>query len=60
MLENVTGLLSANKGAAWTQVRHALRAPSSFAGTGSRPVRYDLSVQVVDMADLGVPQNRSG
>ena len=58
VLENVTGLLSANKGAAWTQVRHALRSPSSFAGGGSRPVRYDLSVQVVDMADLGVPQNR--
>lgn len=60
VLENVPGLLSANRGAAWTLVRHALRAPSSFAGTQqTRPsVRYDLSAQVVDMADLGVPQHR--
>ncbi len=58
VLENVTGLLSANRGAAWTQVRHALRSPSSFSGAPRKPVRYDLSVQVVDMADLGVPQHR--
>jgi DNA (cytosine-5)-methyltransferase 1 len=59
VLENVPGLLSANKGAAWTLVRHALRAPSSFVGQSQRTaVRYDLSAQVVDMADLGVPQQR--
>jgi DNA (cytosine-5)-methyltransferase 1 len=60
VLENVPGLLSANRGAAWTLVRHALRSPTSFAAqerTGS-PVRYDLTAQVVDMADLGVPQHR--
>lgn len=60
VLENVPGLLSANRGIAWTLVRHALRAPSSFTterldGPG---VRYDLSAQVADMADLGVPQHR--
>jgi DNA (cytosine-5)-methyltransferase 1 len=62
ILENVPGLLSANKGAAWTLVRHALRSPSSFVPLdqreGSTPVRYDLSAQVVDLADLGVPQHR--
>lgn len=62
VLENVPGLLSANKGAAWTLVRHALRSPSSFVPQdqreGSTPVRYDLSAQVVDLADLGVPQHR--
>lgn len=59
VLENVPGLLSANRGAAWTLVRHALRAPSSFAGDrGNGGVRYDISAQVVDMADLGVPQHR--
>lgn len=60
VLENVPGLLSANRGAAWTLVRHALRAPSSFASVDRRrpSVRYDLSAQVVDMADLGVPQHR--
>lgn len=60
VLENVPGLLSANRGAAWTLVRHALRAPSSFTGepTSRSGVRYDLSAQVVDMADLGVPQHR--
>lgn len=64
VLENVPGLLSANRGAAWTLVRHALRAPSSFATPKYSPrrsgpsVRYDLSAQVVDMADLGVPQHR--
>lgn len=59
VLENVPGLLSANGGAAWTLVRHALRSPTSFAGDGDgRPLRYDLSAQVVDMADLGIPQQR--
>jgi len=61
VLENVPGLLSANKGTAWTLVRHALRSPTSFAGsepTDRPPVRYDLSAQVIDMADLGVPQQR--
>ena len=63
VLENVPGLLSANRGVAWTLVRHALKSPSSFAvprpkrnrGPG---VHYDISAQVVDMADLGVPQHR--
>ena len=58
VVENVPGLLSANSGAAWTLVRHALRAPTSFASGKSPSVRYDLSAQVVDMADLGVPQHR--
>jgi DNA (cytosine-5)-methyltransferase 1 len=60
VLENVPGLLSANRGAAWTLVRHALRAPTSFAGTerSGPSVRYDLSAQVVDMADFGVAQHR--
>jgi DNA (cytosine-5)-methyltransferase 1 len=58
VLENVPGLLSANRGAAWTIVRHALRSPGSFV-TGSSPgLRYSVSAQVVDMADLGVPQHR--
>ena len=57
VLENVPGLLPANRGAAWTIVRHALRAPSSFLYR--KPgARYDLTAQVVDMADLGVPQHR--
>lgn len=57
VLENVPGLLSANRGAAWTIVRHALRAPSSFLHN-EPGVRYDVTAQVVDMADLGVPQHR--
>jgi DNA (cytosine-5)-methyltransferase 1 len=57
VLENVPGLLSANRGVAWTIVRHALRAPASFLYR-QPGVRYDLSAQVVDMADLGVPQHR--
>jgi DNA (cytosine-5)-methyltransferase 1 len=57
VLENVPGLLSANRGAAWTIVRHALRAPTAFL-YGSAGVRYDVAAQVVDMADLGVPQHR--
>lgn len=57
VLENVVGLLSANHGAAWTIVRHSLKAPSAFLGAERGP-RYDISAQVVDMADLGVPQHR--
>lgn len=57
VLENVVGLLSANRGAAWTIVRHALRAPSAFL-YGKAGVRYDISAQVVDTAELGVPQHR--
>jgi len=60
VVENVPGLLSANGGRAWTLVRHALRSPSTFVArprSASVP-RYDLSAQVVDMADLGVPQRR--
>ncbi len=64
LLENVPGLLSANRGVAWTLVRHALKSPSSFVDGApmnrpyGRGVHYDISAQVVDMADLGVPQNR--
>jgi DNA (cytosine-5)-methyltransferase 1 len=62
VLENVPGLLSANRGVAWTLVRHALKAPSSMVGGKSRRrkpgVHYDVSAQVIDMADLGVPQHR--
>lgn len=57
VLENVRGLLSANNGEAWLLVRHALRAPSQFL-RGALGPRYELSVQVVDFANLGVPQRR--
>ncbi|MDP9388132.1 MAG: DNA cytosine methyltransferase [Actinomycetota bacterium] len=57
IVENVVGLLSANLGAAWTIVRHSLRAPTAFIGE-PRGLRYDISAQVIDMADLGVPQHR--
>ena len=57
ILENVPGLLSANRGVAWTIVRHALRAPSAFL-YGQAGARYDITAQVIDMADLGVPQHR--
>jgi DNA (cytosine-5)-methyltransferase 1 len=57
VLENVPGLLPANRGAAWTIVRHALRAPGAFLYNATGP-RYDVSAQVVDMAELGVPQHR--
>ncbi len=57
VMENVLGLLSANHGQAWTQVRRALRAPAQFFGEAEGP-RYLLRVECVDMADLGVPQNR--
>lgn len=64
VLENVPGLLSANGGVAWTLVRHALKSPSNFVDVGRIPrprglgVHYDISAQMVDMADLGVPQHR--
>lgn len=57
ILENVPGLLSANRGAAWTIVRHALRAPTAFLHNRPGP-RYDVSAQIVDVADMGVPQHR--
>ena len=57
ILENVPGLLSANHGEAWLLVRHALRAPSQFLYEGSGP-RYEVSAELVDFADLGVPQHR--
>ncbi len=62
VLENVPGLLSANRGTAWTLVRHALRSPSSFADRrdGVPGGRYDLTAQVVDMADLGVVPGEVG
>jgi DNA (cytosine-5)-methyltransferase 1 len=58
VLENVTGLLSANRGEAWTLVRHALCAPSAFFGRREGGVRYRLAAEVIDMAELGVPQHR--
>lgn len=58
VLENVPGLLSANRGAAWTIVRHALRSPGSFVPICVPSPRYNVSAQVIDMADLGVPQHR--
>lgn len=57
ILENVQGLLSANHGEAWLLVRHALRAPSQFLYEGKGP-RYEVTAQLVDFADLGVPQRR--
>jgi DNA (cytosine-5)-methyltransferase 1 len=57
VLENVPGLLSANRGAAWAIVRHALRAPAAFLYNSAGP-RYDLTAQVIDTAELGVPQHR--
>lgn len=57
ILENVQGLLSANHGEAWLLVRHALRAPSQFLYDGTGP-RYEVSAELVDFADLGVPQHR--
>lgn len=57
VLENVQGLLSANHGQAWLLVRHALRAPSQFLYGAPGP-RYELTAQIVDFADLGVPQHR--
>jgi DNA (cytosine-5)-methyltransferase 1 len=57
VMENVLGLLSANHGQAWTNVRRSLRTPSRFLENKEGP-RYVLRVECVDMADLGVPQNR--
>lgn len=59
ILENVKGLLSANAGEAWALIRSGLKAPARALGlaTSSGP-RYDLSVDVVNFADLGVPQMR--
>jgi DNA (cytosine-5)-methyltransferase 1 len=59
VLENVKGLLSANAGEAWTLIRAGLKAPGRALGTGTGIYpRYDLSVSVVNFADLGVPQMR--
>ncbi len=59
ILENVKGLLSANAGEAWTLVRAGLKAPGRILELGDRyQPRYDLSVSVVNFADLGVPQMR--
>ena len=63
VLENVPGLPSANRGAAWTLVHATLsgRLPVLRRGTRAAPgdpVRYDISAQVVDMADFEVPQHR--
>lgn len=57
VLENVRGLLSANSGRAWMIVRSALRAPSRALGLATGP-RYDITAQMVNFADLGVPQMR--
>ncbi len=57
ILENVQGLLSANHGEAWLLVRHALRAPSQFLYDGVGP-RYEVTAEMVDFAELGVPQHR--
>lgn len=58
ILENVRGLLSANQGEAWTLVRSALKAPTRAMGSDGPHVYYDLSVHVVNFADLGAPQVR--
>lgn len=58
ILENVKGLLSANQGEAWTLVRSALKAPTRAMGDEGPHVYYDLSVHVVNFADLGAPQMR--
>lgn len=59
ILENVKGLLSANAGEAWTLIRAGLKAPGRALDLGPQlQPRYDLSVSVVNFADLGVPQMR--
>jgi DNA (cytosine-5)-methyltransferase 1 len=59
ILENVRGLLSANNGQAWALIRAGLKAPSRAIGADdSEGPRYDLSVDIVNFADLGVPQMR--
>lgn len=57
VVENVPGLMSANRGEAWLLVRHALRSPSRFLYDAPGP-RYEISAELVDFADLGVPQHR--
>jgi len=47
LFENVTGILSAEKGAAMSKIVNAFEA-----------VGYNLSYRVLDTADYGVPQNR--
>lgn len=59
ILENVRGLLSANNGQAWALIRSGLKGPGRAVGAvDSEGPRYDLSVDVVNFADLGVPQLR--
>ncbi len=59
ILENVRGLLSANAGEAWTLIRAGLKGPGRVLDLGPRyQPRYNLSVSVVNFADLGVPQIR--
>ena len=59
ILENVKGLLSANRGQAWALIRSALKTPARAMGAPSRSgPRYDLSVHVINFADLAVPQLR--
>jgi DNA (cytosine-5)-methyltransferase 1 len=59
ILENVRGLLSANNGQAWALIRSGLKAPGRAVGIYSADEpRYDLSVDVVNFADLGAPQMR--
>lgn len=57
VVENVAGLMSANHGEAWLLVRHALRSPSRFLYDAPGP-RYEVRAELVDFADLGVPQHR--
>lgn len=59
VLENVRGLLSANNGQAWALIRSGLKGPGRAIGViDEGGPRYDLSVDVVNFADLGVPQMR--
>jgi DNA (cytosine-5)-methyltransferase 1 len=59
ILENVRGLLSANRGQAWALIRSGLKSPTRALGFPAVDApRYDLSVAVVNFADLGVPQIR--
>ncbi len=58
ILENVKGLLSANAGEAWALVRSALKAPTRAMEMPGPHHYYDLSVKVVNFADLGAPQMR--
>lgn len=60
ILENVRGLLSANNGQAWALIRSGLKGPGRAIGAidAAGGPRYDLSVDVLNFADLGVPQMR--